>query len=143
MAMLGIVSFASGQLDCNNGSINSVGNASIINTDSYILTQNENNQFGAIWSESFIDLSSDFTISANLNFGDRDAPGPGISDIGADGIAFVLQGQCNGEGNIGGGIGYAGIENSIAVEFDDFQNEDLGDPVADHVAIQSGDRKYR
>ena len=117
-------------LECNNGSINIVGNASEVNADSYILTPNDFGQFGALWSESFIDLSADFNLSANLNFGDDDA--------GADGIAFVLQGQCNGEGIAGGGIGYQGIGNSVAVEFDDFQNPDLGDPAADHVAIQSG-----
>ena len=128
------------ELECNNGLINIVGNASEIEdrADSYILTPNENGQFGAIWSESFIDLNADFSIEANLNFGDRDAPGPGINDIGADGIAFVLQGQCNGQGSIGRGIGFAGIDNSIAIEFDDFQNPELGDPEEDHVGIQQG-----
>ena len=119
-------------LNCDNGSINIVGAASEINagTDSYELTPDEFFQAGAVWSESFIDLSSDFTITADLNFGD--------DDDGADGIVFVLQGECNGEGSDGEGIGYQGIGNSVAVEFDDFENFNLDDPAEDHVGIQAG-----
>ena len=73
-----------------------------------------------------------------------------------DGIAFVLQnasgggtdpndpgdGTCvaNGSGlsisaTIGGCLGYGGIDNSLAIEFDTFQNE--FDPNNNHIAIQS------
>lgn len=34
-------------------------------------------------------------------------------------------------------IGYAGIPNSIAVEFDTYQNGQYGDPGAPHIGIQS------
>ena len=64
----------------------------------------------------------------------------------ADGIAFVIQNsgaglQALGDG--GGGIGYQGIGNSLAVEFDTYANfydpEDNGSGVvpANHIAIQS------
>ena len=42
----------------------------------------------------------------------------GNQDFGADGIAFVIQPISNDEGSLGGGIGYAGISPSIAIEFD-------------------------
>ncbi len=70
----------------------------------------------------------------------------------ADGFAFVIQAQSgttppNGTatlGTIGLGmyIGYAGIPNSIAIEFDTYQNagpapDGYDDPVGAHIAIQS------
>lgn len=67
----------------------------------------------------------------------------------ADGFAFVLQnasnfgegGQLSALGGVGGDIGYGStgdetsIDNSLAVEFDTFQNS--WDPNANHVAVQS------
>jgi len=64
-----------------------------------------------------------------------------------DGLAFVVQNsshtdQSYGAGGAGvtargvsqGGMGYAGIPNSLAVEFDTFTN--LWDPTSNHVAVQ-------
>jgi legume-like lectin family protein len=56
----------------------------------------------------------------------------------ADGLAFVIQSSAptaRGAGN--GGLGYQGIPNSLAVEFDTFQNLNYADPNANHVAVQS------
>ena len=53
-----------------------------------------------------------------------------------DGFAFVIQtASPTALGNGFGGIGYAGIPNSLAVEFDTFA--DTWDPNANHVAVQS------
>jgi len=53
-----------------------------------------------------------------------------------DGFAFVIQtASSTALGSGFGGIGYAGIPNSLAVEFDTFQN--TWDPNANHVAVQS------
>jgi len=53
-----------------------------------------------------------------------------------DGFAFVLQTDSPTALGTGfGGIAYAGIPNSLAVEFDTFQNS--WDPNANHVAVQS------
>ena len=49
--------------------------------------------------------------------------------IGADGIVFVVQTLTNNVGGDGGGIGYAGITNSIGIEFDTWFND--GDPYID------------
>jgi hypothetical protein len=54
----------------------------------------------------------------------------------ADGFAFVIQNSSvTALGNGNGGLGYAGIPNSLAVEFDTHQ--DSWDPNANHVAVQS------
>lgn len=54
----------------------------------------------------------------------------------ADGFAFVIQNSLSTAlGSGSGGLGYAGIPNSLAVEFDTYQNP--WDPNANHVAVQS------
>ena len=58
----------------------------------------------------------------------------------ADGFAFVIQNSPAGIGalgttGMGGFLGYQGLTNSLAIEFDTFQND--WDPNANHVAIQS------
>lgn len=55
----------------------------------------------------------------------------------ADGFAFVVQNSSKTAlGTGSGGLGYSGIPNSLAVEFDTFQNQPW-DPSANHVAVQS------
>ncbi len=60
----------------------------------------------------------------------------GICCAPADGFAFVVQNaSVTALGSGFGGMGYAGIPNSLAVEFDTFANP--WDPNANHVAVQS------
>ncbi len=54
---------------------------------------------------------------------------------GADGFAFVIQPNSNSVGGVGGGMGYAGVTNSVAIEFDTWKNESESDPDGNHVAI--------
>lgn len=57
---------------------------------------------------------------------------------GADGMAFVIQGESTSAlGGNGGSLGYDGIPNSVAIEFDVYQNVGSGDPDANHVAIHT------
>lgn len=59
--------------------------------------------------------------------------------LGADGLVFVVQPNSNSVGGIGVGIGYAGIPNSLGVEFDTFYNNpgQFGgnDPDGNHVGV--------
>ncbi|MBA3849059.1 MAG: hypothetical protein C0502_03575 [Opitutus sp.] len=64
---------------------------------------------------------------------------------GADGIAFVIQSDARGAGALGSfkeGLGYGGINNSLAIEFDTFKNdansETANDPNSNHVGINLG-----
>lgn len=89
------------------------------------LTPNAGSQFGAIWNKSRVDLSSDFCVIADVYLGDNNG--------GADGLAFVMQPNSVAAGGTGGGLGYAGITPSFAVEYDTWQNS--GDLFNDHVGL--------
>lgn len=105
----------------NGNAINQGGNC-------YQLTAAQSNQAGSVWSQNKVTLHQNLEIRANLNFG--------ANDNGADGIAFVFQGICNGIGSFGEGLGYEGISPSVAVEFDTWTNSQYNDPIQDHIAIQ-------
>ena len=108
-----------------------VGDANDLGGDCFEITENINFQSGAVWYGAPIDMTNDFVIEFRGFLGTNDANG-------ADGITFVLKNTATPEiGNPGGGMGYEGINNSLAVEFDTWQNNDLGDPFFDHIAIVS------
>lgn len=102
------------------------GNAISQGGDCYRLTTATGNIFGSMWYRQKTDLTKDFTVRANLNFGNKDGNG-------ADGIVFAFQNQCTSSGSLGGSLGIGGVTPSFLVEFDVFQNP--SDPSDDHVAI--------
>ena len=59
----------------------------------------------------------------------------------ADGFAFVLYDalavNTSAVGAGGGGLGYAGLPNSVAVEFDTMGDPSLDEPAVAHVAVLS------
>ncbi len=94
-----------------------VGSARMEGDNKVILTPNAYGQRGAFWSQNKVDLTKDFVLTANLYLGNRTR--------GADGIAFVIQNSEQGNNALGaggGGLGYRGINNSFAVEFDTWRN---------------------
>lgn len=110
-----------------NGSATPTGN------DCYQLTTNGTFEVGTIWNSQKVNLTNDFKIDFQLNFGTKDANG-------ADGIAFCLQQVSTSVGAAGGGIGYEGVQPSLTVEFDTWSNSDRNDPSYDHMSImENGD----
>jgi len=101
------------------------------------LTSEAGSQHGCAWYEKPIDFSQPFTHKMSANFGDKDADG-------ADGICLVY--QINGSdycGDSGSGIGSGGMDNSVIIEFDTWQNGFLNDPVQDHSSINiNGDMDH-
>ena len=114
------------------------GDATYLGGDCYRLTPAVNNAGGSVWYSKKIDLRRDFTTEFDMNLGC-------IDGNGADGIAFLLQPISTAIGTRGGGLGYAGIQPSLGVEFDTWRNccnnstsinsPEANDPVQDHVAI--------
>jgi hypothetical protein len=102
-------------------------NATYWNSGSVFTTQSTS--LGALNS-----FSTYFQFRITNSGGDiSDASGPG-----ADGIVFVVQTVSNNVGGSGGSIGYGGINNSVGIEFDTFDNGPGGsfnDPNGNHVGI--------
>ena len=70
-----------------------------------------------------------FRITNSGGIGDEDGPG-------ADGLVFVIQTISNNVGGAGGYLGYGGINHSLGIEFDTFNNgAGFGDPNGNHVGI--------
>jgi hypothetical protein len=91
-------------------------------------------QSGSVFTTNQISLGAGAEFSTFFQF--RFTNPGGISP--ADGITFTLQTVNNNVGGAGGGLGYVGINNSVAVEFDTFPNGPaFGDPNGNHVAVDT------
>jgi hypothetical protein len=103
-----------------------------------VLTERINDQRGAVWVNRRMPLGDGF--AAYFDFSILDIDGAGI---GADGFAFVINNSGFALGGNGGGLGYHGIPNSLAVEFDTYDNDYWEGDVRDrtghdnHVAVHS------
>src|SRR5688572_22724068 len=79
-------------------------------------------------------LASDASFSTFFSFQIPNPVGIGDGDgQGADGIVFAVQTVSNTAGGAGGGIGYAGINNSVGIELDTFNNGEPGG--GNHIGI--------
>lgn len=109
------------------------GNAVQLSCNCYRLTEAVNFQGGAVWNSNMISLENPFDFTFDVYLGDQPS--------GADGIAFVLQPISAAQATTGGGLGYYGINPSIAIEVDTYKND--WDPTYDHMAIQvNGDNNH-
>ena len=96
-------------------------------------------QSSAAWGTNKIDLDKDFYVDIDFFFGCQSG------EWGGDGMTFVLQNDPRGLSTLGGGGGFMGyggnasekIKNSIAIEFDDFNDAAYGinDLADDHVTV--------
>lgn len=106
------------------------GDAASLGGECYRLTLAQNSQLGAAWKQNSIDLSQPFDYRFTVFLG--------TSNGGADGMNFVIKNSITpAMGTGGGGMGYETLNNSVAIEFDTWQNANIGDPVNDHIAIVS------
>jgi len=94
------------------------------------LTADSYSQAGTAVRRNQIQLTDGFSTYFQFKISSTTAP--------ADGIAFIVYKNDTVQiGSYGEGIGYAGISNSIIVEFDTYCNGNLGDPSSPHVAIMT------
>lgn len=111
-------------------------NGNAANTGTQIaLTPNLAGKNGSIWAKQRICLANNFSAESQIYLGAAGGLG-----TGADGIAFVIQPLSVAAGGVGGGLGYAGITPSFAVEFDTWKNGNdptgaAGDPSGGHIAL--------
>jgi hypothetical protein len=105
------------------------------------LTSASDNNQGSVWHTTQQSVGVGFTTTFAFQITN---PG-GVNDYGGnsggDGLAFVIQNESSTAfpPSLGGGdIGYNGISNSVAVEFDTYNNAtDNGDPSGNHISVQT------
>ncbi|MBC8110861.1 MAG: lectin, partial [Verrucomicrobia bacterium] len=124
-----------------------MGDAKDMSNNCIRLTPDIQYSEGLAYYNTKLNLASNFEISFDIYFGDKDE--------GADGITFVIQnddrgfeafgtwGECMGYGRWskfyeGGNY----ISPSIAIEFDTYFNERQNDPLHDHIAYLENGTNY-
>jgi hypothetical protein len=123
------------------------GAATVLSPGEFQLTPPTQHVAGSFFSNTPLNLTTNFDIKTQLYFG--------ADDAGADGLAFILQAEgVNYLGNYGAGLGYhrftwdvPGPVNSFIVEFDTYHNDwiagqDLADPIEDHLGFMSQSNAY-
>lgn len=105
------------------------GSAQKISCNCYTLTDEKTTQSGSVWNSNKISLTNSFDFWFNVFLGCKDANG-------ADGIVFILQPISTSVGSTGEGMGFGGVQPSIGIALDTWQNFNLNDPDYDHISIQ-------
>ncbi len=118
----------------NAGGLSLLGSASTTADNRLRLTPAIGGQSGAAWytaEKQFAGAAFETTFQFRLdeNF---DSPG------GSDGFVFLIQNTSPTYLSGGGGtLGYDGLTNSLAVEFDTFQNSEVTDPSPSHISVHT------
>jgi hypothetical protein len=116
----------------------SVAAAPVVLTGPVLQLTNSGSETSSAWLGTAIPVSSAFTTTFQFQI----TPASTSANSIGDGFAFVIQGAPTGAATLGLTaygmyIGYDGIPNSIAIEFDTYQNTGYGDPSSPHIGIQS------
>ena len=94
------------------------------------MTPAEANQKGGAWhtEKQFVSVDFETTFDFELSEGDNDPDG---------GAGFVFVIQNDNDSALGGGFGYDGTVNSLAVEFDTYKNTKYGDTSESQVSVHT------
>ncbi|MBL8241659.1 MAG: PEP-CTERM sorting domain-containing protein [Bryobacterales bacterium] len=107
------------------------------------LTEAQENQVSAVWLNDRVVVQNGFTTTFQFQITDRGGYTPdwepGVINNGADGFTFTIQNSsATAMGLYASGIGYYGIGNSLAIEFDTWNNKpSYCEPNGNHIAVQS------
>ena len=114
------------------GSLYLNGNAAIVGS-TLRLVRASGDQRGSAYhiSRQHLSLSGGWTTTFQFRI-------TNLGGAGADGFAFIIQDSSpSALGAAGGGIGYAGISRSLAVEFDTWNNGSDDNNSSNHVAVHT------
>lgn len=116
---------------CSGGGLTCVGSTSVTAGAALRVSNATGFDSGAGYSTTAITLGAGATFSTTFQFQITDRGG--IAP--ADGLTFVVSAATAGLGVAGGGLGYQGVANSVAVEFDTFDNGEVG--TNNHVGVDT------
>ena len=107
------------------------GNASLI-SNALRLTPDVSNQRGSAYYKQAFTLDQATSFSTQFQFRTGGTQGTN----GADGLAFVIQGNgATALGATGGNLGYGGVNNSLAVKFDTYKSDEYADISNNSIGI--------
>lgn len=140
LVSLGLAGSAQGQ-SFNYADFSSVAGLSLNGTSTQNgnklrLTQALQDEGGSAFSVTPISLGLNASFSTFFSFEILDRGGADAGDSGADGLTFTVQTNASTVGGTGGGLGYEGVPNSLAVEFDTYDNVEPGG--SNHVGVNTG-----
>ncbi len=155
ISVFGISDFCKEEFNSDNGfsKLKLHTNKPIFEEDAFRLTSLYEFDLGYMFYDEKVNLAGGFQSEFSFLFsgGTEDAikrsiiPTGILADSslpGADGVAFIISGSLPTEfRGDGGGIGYNGINNAIAIEIDLWGNDEYSDPNGNHLAVQIPDRK--
>lgn len=116
---------------CSGGGLTCVGNTVVTGSGALRVSNAAAFNSGAGYSTTAIALGIGATFSTTFQF--QITNRGGIAP--ADGLTFVVSAATAGLGAAGGGLGYQGVGNSVAVEFDTFNNGEVG--TSNHVGVDT------
>ncbi len=125
-----VIDYASGFSGACGSGLSCVGDTAVSGS-ALRLTGAGGSQAGAGYSTTGVALGAGATFSTSFQF--QMTQTGGIAP--ADGITFVLAQGTSGLGGLGGGMGYQGVGNSVAIEFDTYWNN--FDPNSNHVGVDT------
>ena len=102
-------------------------------------TSGANGDAGSAWYTTQQPVTGGFSTTFHFQITQPQGINDDDGNNGGDGFAFGIQNSSGTAlGATGGGMGYGGITNSVAVEFDTFRNALIGDPNGNHISIHTG-----
>jgi hypothetical protein len=136
-AHAGIVNVGYGDFsDTSEFQINGDAATHTPNSDNVLRLTDGRSQSGSAFLTNPISLLNEASFSSFFSFQISNPSGSGDEDgIGADGLVFALQTISNTAGSFGGGLGYSGIDRSLGVEFDTYNNGAGDGSNGNHVGI--------
>jgi hypothetical protein len=108
------------------------------NSNNVLSLTDDLGQSSSAFFKDTISLENLASFSAAFEFQITDPQGIYDNDgQGADGLTFVVQADSVNVGGSGGSMGYGGIDNSIAIEFDTWNNRRIDNNDGNHIGINS------
>ncbi|GAB6161175.1 hypothetical protein JCM12298_03340 [Desulfothermus naphthae] len=118
-----------------NGATGSISNPVYFNGAYVLRLTNNYDQRGSAFLTNSITISSDYSFSTFFSFQiTHSARKYSWIEKGADGLTFTIQTNSANVGGGGGSLGYGGIQNSLAIEYDTYYNY-WKDPNGNHIGI--------